>query len=139
MGRERPVQGSQAAERLVERGPEVTTKNTIAVGGGNWDEEVMHSEQPVLVDFWAPWCAPCRMIGPALEELAGELAGRAKIVKLNIDTDQDIANRYGVTSIPSLILFRGGRVVDQRIGAAPKAEIARFLSAHVEAETSPTP
>ena len=108
------------------------SKNTITVGGGNWEQEVLKSGQPVLVDFWAPWCAPCRMIAPALEELAREYAGKVKVAKLNVDQEAELAGRFGVRSIPTLILFRDGRPVDQFVGARPKAELARLLAQHAE-------
>lgn len=108
------------------------SKHTITVSGENWDQEVVRSSEPVLVDFWAPWCAPCRMIAPALDELAGQYAGKVKVAKLNVDQDAEIAGRFGVRSIPTLILFRDGRPVDQYVGARPKADIARLLSEHSE-------
>ncbi len=91
--------------------------------------EVMNSEVPVVVDFFATWCGPCKMIAPALEELASELAGKAKVVKLDIDKDPELANRYNVRSVPTLMFFKGGNVVDQVIGAVPKQALAARISA----------
>jgi thioredoxin 1 len=82
----------------------------------NFEEQVLNAETPVLVDLWAPWCAPCRMIGPAVEELATEYNGKAFVGKLNVDENPVIARKYGVTSIPTLLFFKGGEVVDQMIG-----------------------
>ena len=106
------------------------SKSTITVTGANWHEQVLQSDQPVLVDFWAPWCAPCRMIAPALEELAQEYSGKAKVAKLNVDQDPELAGQFGVSNIPTLILFAGGRPVAQLVGARPKAELARVLAEH---------
>ena len=108
------------------------SKQTATVGAHDWEENVIHSETPVLVDFWAPWCPPCRMIAPAIDELASELAGRVKVVKLNVDDSPEISERYGILSIPTLLLFRNGQVVGQQTGALPKAGIARFIAANVE-------
>jgi thioredoxin 1 len=96
----------------------------------NFETEVLRSSEPVLVDFWATWCPPCRMIAPTVEALAGEYAGKAKVGKLDVDESPDLAQRYGVQSIPTLLVFKDGQVVEQRIGALPKAEIARMLDAH---------
>jgi thioredoxin 1 len=109
------------------------SKNTITVGPHNWDEEVVHSKLPVLVDFWAPWCAPCRMIAPALDELAGEFAGRVKIAKLNVDEANEISGQFGIRSIPTLLLFKDGKVAEQYVGARPKQEIAQLLATHAPA------
>ena len=109
------------------------SKNTITVGTHNWDEEVVHCTLPVLVDFWAPWCAPCRRIAPALEELAGEFAGRVKIAKLNVDEAHELSSQLGIRSIPTLLLFKDGRVAEQYVGARPKSEIAELLSQHAPA------
>jgi thioredoxin 1 len=99
----------------------------LAISASQFDTDVLQSDVPVLVDFWAEWCGPCRAIGPSIEQLSQEYAGRAKVYKLDVDKDGDIASRYGVMSIPALLLFKDGKVVDQMVGAAPKAQIAALI------------
>lgn len=94
----------------------------------NFKAEVLESNQPVLVDFWAEWCGPCRMIAPSVEQLARDFEGRAKIVKVNVDEEQMLASQYGIRSIPTLLFFQGGKVVDQLVGAAPKETLATKLT-----------
>lgn len=93
----------------------------------NFQNEVLESDVPVLVDFWAPWCAPCRMIAPAVEELAGHFGEKAKVGKVNIDDHPAVAQNYGVMSIPTLLVFKGGQPVQQVVGAVPKAQIQEML------------
>ncbi|MCP4549800.1 MAG: thioredoxin [bacterium] len=93
----------------------------------NFDQIVGDSDVPVLVDFWAPWCGPCKMIGPVLEELAQEYEGRAKIVKVNVDDEQKIAGQLGIRSIPTLVLYRNGNPAETMLGARPKAEFVELL------------
>jgi thioredoxin 1 len=102
---------------------------TTAVGDDNFGTDVLGSDKPVLVDFWAEWCGPCKMIGPALEEISDELGEQVNIVKLNIDDHPDTPTKYGVRGIPTMILFKNGEVVDTKVGASPKAEIKRWLEA----------
>jgi thioredoxin 1 len=99
----------------------------INVSDSEFKKEVLESTQPVLVDFWATWCAPCRAIAPALEELAGQYKGKLKIAKVNIDDHQDTPQQYGIRSIPTLLMFKGGRVVDQVVGAVPKAKLEDII------------
>lgn len=99
---------------------------------GNFEAEVLKSEQPVLVDFWASWCAPCRMLAPTIDALAEELDGRLKVGKLNVDDHPEVSDRYGIRSIPTLLVFRGGQVVEQRIGVLGRAELVRVLEPHFE-------
>ena len=93
----------------------------------NFDKEVLENDVPVLVDFWAPWCAPCRIVGPIVEELAHEYQGRLKVVKLNVDENPGIAMRYGIRSIPTLAVFNNGEAVTGVIGAAPKEQLKEMV------------
>jgi thioredoxin 1 len=95
----------------------------IVITAGNFETEVMSSDTPVLVDFWAEWCMPCRMIAPLVEELAGTYAGKLKVGTVNVDEQPDLANRFGIISIPALLVFKNGELVQQKLGAVPKHEI----------------
>ncbi|PII38378.1 thioredoxin [Sinorhizobium meliloti CCBAU 01290] len=97
---------------------------TVKVDTANFQKEVLNSAEPVVVDFWAEWCGPCKMIAPSLEEIATELAGKVKVVKLNIDENPELAAQYGVRSIPTLAMFKGGEVADIKVGAAPKTALS---------------
>ncbi|MBU0531322.1 MAG: thioredoxin [Candidatus Uhrbacteria bacterium] len=93
--------------------------------------EVLQSESPVLVDFWAPWCGPCKMMGPIVEEIAKEMDGKFKVVKLNVDETQDLAQEYSILSIPTFMVFKGGQVVDQFAGAMSKDALKEKISSHL--------
>jgi thioredoxin 1 len=98
------------------------------VSDANFETEVLKSSEPVVVDFWAEWCGPCKMIAPALEEIANSLAGKVKIVKLNVDENPATASKYGIMSIPTLMLFKNGELASRQIGAAPKAKLEQWIT-----------
>ena len=101
---------------------------TVKVTDQSFDTDVLKSQEPVVVDFWAEWCGPCRMIGPALEEISTEMAGKVKIAKINIDENPQIAAKLGIRSIPTLFIYKDGQKVDQMVGAKPKGDLARWIS-----------
>lgn len=108
-------------------------KDVVVLTDDNWKAEVAEAQGPVLVDFWAEWCPPCRMIAPAIEALATAYSGRAKVGKLNVDENPGVAQAFGIRSIPTLLVFNGGKVVDQQIGAVAQPRIAEMLDRQLEA------
>ncbi len=103
--------------------------NVAELTDADFEEQVINSGEPVLVDFWAPWCGPCRQIAPMIDELASENEGSAKVVKVNIDESAEIAQKYGIMSIPTLIIFKGGEIAEKFVGAKPKAALQEALDA----------
>jgi thioredoxin 1 len=104
---------------------------TVKVDNNNFKASVLDAKEPVVVDFWAEWCGPCKMIGPSLEEIATEMGGKVKIAKLNIDENPELAAQFGVRSIPTLMIFKGGEVADMKVGAAPKTALSHWISGAV--------
>jgi thioredoxin 1 len=114
-------------------GPSAQSSALIVLTDQSFDPVVNGSAQPVLVDFWAPWCGPCRMVAPAVERLAKEFAGRAVVAKLNVDEHQRAAQRFGISSIPALYVFKGGKVVERLVGAQPESVLRQALARHTGA------
>ena len=99
----------------------------LEITAANFEAEVLKSTTPVLIDFWAPWCGPCRMVAPSVEEMATQYAGKLKVGKLNVDDHPSVAQRYGITGIPALLFFEGGQVVDTVVGAVPKSALQKHV------------
>lgn len=111
--------------------------NTLTFTDAAFDQDVLKSEVPVLVDFWAPWCGPCRAMSPTVDAVATEYAGRVKVGKLNTDENPATAMRYQIRGIPTILLFKGGQIVEQRMGAMPKPELVKMLAPHTSAAAAP--
>ena len=104
---------------------------TVKVDNANFNTDVLQAKEPVVVDFWAEWCGPCRMIAPALEEIAGAMGDKVKIVKLNVDENPGVASKYGIMSIPTLMMFKNGEIASRQVGAAPKQKLQQWISGGV--------
>jgi thioredoxin 1 len=105
----------------------MASDKVVTVTEENWEQEVLKSDTPVLVDFWAAWCGPCRMVAPVLDQIAEEMDGKVRVVKLDVDANQQIAYQFQVQSIPTFILFKGGQMADRMMGAAPKTTFESFI------------
>jgi thioredoxin 1 len=106
-------------------------QNTVSVSDATFDADVLKSDIPVLLDFWAEWCGPCKMIGPVLEEIAGDYAGRLKVCKMNVDESTDTPSKYGVRGIPTLMIFKNGNVEATKVGALSKSQLAAFIDSNI--------
>lgn len=106
---------------------DMASDKVVVVTEDNWESEVLKSETPVLVDFWAQWCGPCRMVAPVLDQIADEMDGKVRIAKLDVDANQQIAYQFQVSSIPTFILFKGGQMADRMMGAMPKSAFESFI------------
>ena len=113
--------------------PTRMSQNTVTLTDGSWETDVLKSDVPVLVDFWAEWCGPCRMVGPTVDAIAEEFKGKLKVGKLNIDDNGDIAMRYQVRGIPMFLLFKDGQIVEQKVGAMGKSDFLKMIEKHVSA------
>ncbi len=102
--------------------------STHKVTDATWEKDVLGSSEPVVVDFWAEWCGPCKMIGPSLEEIASEMKGKVRIAKINVDENPTVPTKLGIRSIPTLMVFKGGKKVGEKIGAAPKGELVKWIN-----------
>ena len=105
--------------------------STSKVTDATFEADVLKSSEPVVVDFWAEWCGPCKMIGPSLEEIATEMQGKVKIVKMNVDENPGVPGTFGIRSIPTLILFKDGKAASQKVGAAPKGDLVKWINAAI--------
>jgi thioredoxin 1 len=112
------------------------SENVREVSDGSFENDVLKSDQPVLVDFWAAWCAPCRMLAPTVEAVADKYASTARVVKLNVDDNPSVSQRYGIKGIPTLILFKNGREEERVVGATSESAISRMLDKHISAATA---
>jgi thioredoxin 1 len=109
----------------------MASQHVVTITSANFEQEVTHSPVPVLVDFWAEWCGPCKMIAPLLDEVAEEKAGKLKVGKVNVDDNQDLAAKFGIRAIPTLLLVKGGVVKEQMVGAVGKKDLEKKLAAHI--------
>ena len=109
----------------------MSNPNVSQVSDASFDGDILKSQVPVLVDFWAPWCGPCRSVAPIVDDLANQYAGKIKVAKVNVDESTEIAMRYQITSIPTFILFKNGQVADRALGALPRSEFVKLIDRHV--------
>ncbi len=114
-------------------------KDVLVLTDANWKKEVSESEVPVLVDFWAEWCPPCRMVAPVVEAVAGTYSGRLKVGKLNVDENPEVSETFAIRSIPTLLVFKNGQLVGQQIGAVPQSRIVALVEAHLEQQVAGQP